>query len=458
MLSSCLSRPSRLSHVRGSSGARPSPVKMHLVDAHATRVASPPSLRGARARVQALRLAVLIVAGAALLVPTIPARAQIPSQDFFPIGVHSQPMNSFSKWKGRGVNSLIQYESNGGTVSMKQWGDAAAAQGLYYARWPSSNPANDLQEKYLMAWTQLDEPDLENHNPNPAYNIDIYQNLKAISPTKPVYVNFSGRNVTRSGADYTQWDKSGDWLSMDWYPYNWNPNTYGPKFIGQGIDKLRADAKGAPKRYFAVIECSNQRENILSRAPTPAEFRGEVWEAIVHGATGIVYFPQQVPYKGSGYSFAYDATPADIEAEMKVQNARIQGLARVLNSSFNPSGHSAASTDTRLESTWRVTQQGDYYIVLNLSSATITNATMTLTGVDAGINVLEVVGEKPNNVQRYETLLPGNTIQDTFAPWEVHVYRAAPGLGGAGVPEPGTVTLLGIAAGGLLLRRRRRAA
>src|SRR4051794_31329383 len=88
------------------------------------------------------------------------ALAQLPSPDFFPIGVHSQPTTSFAKWKARGVNTMVQYESLNGAVSMDTWDAAAEAQGLYYIRWPGANPSNDLQKKNLLAWAQGDEPDL----------------------------------------------------------------------------------------------------------------------------------------------------------------------------------------------------------------------------------------------------------------------------------------------------------
>ena len=232
--------------------------------------------------------AVAVVAGLATS-----THAQLPNQEFFPIGVFAQPLNSFDKWKNRGINTLFQYEPQTNsqgipTATMEQWSKAAADRGLYYARLPSSNPANDLQEQYLLAWTQKDEPDLENHDPFPPRNIDLYQNLKAISPTKPVWINFAGNHVTPQGSDYTQWAKSGDWLSMDWYPFNANPSRYQIDLIGRAIDKLRTDSKGVPKKYFAIIESSNQQLNASSRAPTTDEFRGEIWEAIVDGAGGII--------------------------------------------------------------------------------------------------------------------------------------------------------------------------
>jgi hypothetical protein len=328
---------------------------------------------------------------------------------------------------------------------MKQWSDAAASKGLYYARWPSDNPANDLQEKYLLAWTQKDEPDLPNHDPYPPRNIDIYQNLKAIGPNKPVWINFAGTHITPQGANYTEWAKTGDWLSMDWYPFNLNPGRYQIDLIGRALDKLRLDSKGVPKKYFAVIESSNQQLNSMSRAPTTDEFRGEIWEAIVHGAGGILYFPQQI-----GGGFQYDATPANLVAEMQANNARIKSFGRVLNLAWNPSSLGWSTADAKLEATWRDDGSNEYFFVLNESNTLVDNGQMTLTGLSPSLQWAEVVGET-----RVVPIVGGKIVDD-FTPYQVHVYRAAPGITPASVPEPGALGVLA-AAGAYCMRRRRRA-
>jgi Beta-galactosidase/PEP-CTERM motif len=389
------------------------------------------------------------VLGLLLFAP--PAQAQLPSDDFFPIGVFAQPVPSFDKWKSRGINTLFQYEPQVNaqgvpTATMEQWSKAAADRQLYYTRLPSANPANDLQEKYLLAWTQHDEPDLENHDPNPARNIDIYQNLKAIGPNKPVWINFAGNHVTPAGANYTEWVKSGDWLSHDWYPFNANPTRYPIDLIGQGIDKLRADSKGVPKKFFAVIESSNQKLNSLSRAPTTDEFRGEIWEAIVHGAGGIVYFPQKI-----GGGFQYDDTPANLVIEMQNQNAKIKSFGRVLNLAYNPGSITWKPSTAQLEGTWRDDGANDYFFILNESPTLVDDGQMTITGVSAGVNWLEVVGE--NRVVQY---LSGKIVDD-FAPYQVHVYRANVNVTPASVPEPATLGMLAMI-GTCFAARRRRAA
>ena len=394
------------------------------------------------------------VATVPLFAPTPGAHAQIPSDDFFPIGVHSQPKNSFDKWKGRGVNTLFQYEAerNGQgvpSVTLQQWSDTATGKGLYYVREPSANPADDLQDTHLLAWAQKDEPDLSNHDPNPAYNIDIYQNWKAIGPSKPVWINFAGPSVTTTGADYRQWVKGGDWIASDWYPINW-ARYNNINFTGQAIDKLRKDSNGVPKKFMAYIETSWQKLNVGTRGPTRDEFRGTVWHAIMHGAGGVIYFPQVVPNVTVGGSFSYDGTPADVADEMTKVDAQVQSYARILNAAYNPTVRSLSSTTSSIESTWRVMQDGDYFFVLNQSGSTVTNVPLTIAGLPANITALNVVGESR------QELLTSGVIRDDFTPWQVHVYTTSTSLAGVSVPEPTTAGLAAVAIGAWVTSRRRR--
>jgi len=82
-------------------------------------------------------------------ISTAPAQ---PRPNFFPIGVFSQPAYSFDGWKGLGVNTMFFYESQGGTVSMASWDQAAANAGLKIIRQPSANPSDDIGKSNLLAW------------------------------------------------------------------------------------------------------------------------------------------------------------------------------------------------------------------------------------------------------------------------------------------------------------------
>jgi hypothetical protein len=172
----------------------------------------------------------------------------------------------------------------------------------------------------------------------------------------------------------------------------------------------------------------------------------------MHGANGIIYFPQVVPDKTIGGSFSYDGTPTDatnnVAAEMARVNGQIQSFARVLNSPRDPSSRRITAR-SEIESTWRVTQEGDYFFVLNLSRSTLNNIPLTITGLPATATTLNVLGES-----RTESLV-GTQIIDTFKPFEVHVYSTS-GVTGAPVPEPTGLALLGAAVCGWAAKRGRR--
>src|SRR5438105_15202208 len=113
----------------------------------------------------------------------------------------------------------------------------------------------------------------------------------------------------------------------------------------------------------------------------------------MHGANGIIYFPQVVPSASVGGTFSYDGTPADVAAEMTSVDGTLQSYGRVLNSAWNPSSRSLTSTNTAIESTWRVMQEGDYFFVLNQSPNTLTGVPLKLTGSPASIGSRSVPGE-----------------------------------------------------------------
>jgi len=84
----------------------------------------------------------------------------------------------------------------------------------------------------------------------------------------------------------------------------------------------------------------------------------------------------------------------------------------------------------------------------------VNDATITLTGLPAGLTLMDVFDES-----RTEPLV-GGKITDSFAPYEVHIYRTstagAQSLDITAVPEPGTIGLLTVLSAAGLMRRGRR--
>jgi hypothetical protein len=338
--------------------------------------------------------------------------------DVFPIGVWTQPMSSFDKWKGRGVNTLIEYQGDGATI--EQWSQAARDRGMYYIRRPLANPALDVGDKNLLAWALPDEPEITTKYP-PETLKSWVDGWKQADPNRPIWANFSGGYVLRwqgnvagpSGykpyQDLTDWDSSSIYPVTGWYRPDEHPGLDAP---GRSIDQLEKWSNGHPQ--FAVLESSDQELNWIQQdipGPNAGQFRAEVWDSIIRGARGVIYFPMS--FKPS---FRFDNTPPEIAAEMTATNAKVQSIARVLQSDIDPPTR-GFQADAPLEGTWRVVDGKTYYVVLNFSNQAVTRS-MTLQGI-GNVSSAAVNGEG-----RSVSLVNG-TFSDTFGAYSVHVYEVA---------------------------------
>jgi hypothetical protein len=336
-----------------------------------------------------------------------------PGPDFFPIGIWSPPKSSFDKWQARGINTLVQYESASATID--EWTQAAVDRGLYMIRRPRPNPADDIGQKYLLAWAHPDEPDIASTGHDATYIANEYAKWKSIDPDMPVWVNFSGGFVNHWQGnlgynDYKPFLNNTDWVSSSIYPVAGWDRPSDLDAPGKAVDRLEKWSEGKPQ--FAVIETGDQELSWAPKdvgGPTPGQFRAEVWDSIIQGARGIVYFPQK--FKPS---FSYDNTPPEIVDEMITQNARIAALGPALISPADPTTMGLA-LPAGLEGSWRFANGKAYFIVLNTTAGTLT---------DQGISLIGTGRAKSATVEteRRAVRLKHGALTDTFAPYEVHVY------------------------------------
>ncbi|MDB5324402.1 MAG: hypothetical protein JWN40_6033 [Phycisphaerales bacterium] len=343
-------------------------------------------------------------------VPVTPTPPPSNSSSPFVIGVWSQPVNSFDKWKARGINTVVGYEGQSGTVSVEKFSAAAVADGLYMIRHPNADPAKDIGQKNLLAWMQNDEPDY--HNTDPSVLQKEYAALKKVDPNKPIFVNFSGSSALwgyggKTQADYQAWMKGADWIGNDLYPITAHNRASALDAPGLAVERLAQWSGG--KRQMAVIEVSDQELSDHPEYPgvTAAQFRSEVFNAVISGATGIIYFPQRI-----GGGFVYDHMNTQVETEMKSVNARLARIGPALMSQKDPSNVGVAVSGS-LQATWRKYGGKTYLIVLNNSTSAVT-ATMTTRGVSA--SSASVDGESRS------VAIKSGKITDTFKPEEAHVY------------------------------------
>lgn len=337
--------------------------------------------------------------------------------DFFPIGVWSQPRGSFAKWKSRGINTLIEYEASG-ALDVNQWSTDARNLGLYYIRRPIEGYVRDIGDPYLLAWAFPDEPEI-NDRYTPETLAQWRDNWHGYDPNRAIWVNHSGGWVLRwqgnkSAGDFKKYTDLVDWVSSSIYPVTgWNRPIDAPGLDapGQSVDRLEKISGGKPQ--WAVIEPSDQELPWAPRdlrSPTAAEFRFEVWDSIIKGAKGIIYFPQSFQP-----GFKFDNMTAELANEMIAVNAKVQSIGTILLTAIDPPTRGLEMDDNALTGTWRIKDGKTYYVVLNKTNQTISRS-LTFQGIGAAASAT-VVGESRS------LSLSNGTTSDTFAPYSVHVYQ-----------------------------------
>jgi hypothetical protein len=215
----------------------------------------------------------------------------VPS-DVFPIGVWTQPVSSFDKWKSRGVNTLIEYQGDGATI--EQWSQAARDRDMYYIRRPLSNPFTDVGDENLLAWALPDEPEITTK-----YSPETLQGWidgwKQADPNRPIWVNFSGGWVlrwqgNRAGPAVTRVPEPDRLGQLSIYPVTgWaRPEEHpGLDAPGRSIDQLGEVEQRPPAvRRPRIQRPGAELDPAGNPGANPGQFRAEVWDSIIHGARG----------------------------------------------------------------------------------------------------------------------------------------------------------------------------
>jgi hypothetical protein len=343
---------------------------------------------------------------------TLSTAATAASPSFFPIGVFRQPTFEFDTWKARGINTLVDWDSFGGQTSMDEWTQAAVDRQLYMIRAPRTDATLDVNQPYLLAWMHPDEPELTANYPA-ATAQQNYNALKQIDPTKPVLANFAGGYLIGWQAgnfDYPGYIHASDWESSGTYPISGFNRPDDLDAPGRTLDQVEKLSNGAPN--FAIIESSNQMGPWNPPGvpgPTPAQVQAETWDAIIHGARGIIYFPQSLTP-----TFRYDNTTPQVAAAITAQDARITSIGAALESPIDPPSVVVSATGSPLEATWRVYNGKTYLVVLNMSGQKLKKQRLALSGI--GGAKATVQGE------RRSVRIANHAIVDSFAPYGVHIY------------------------------------
>lgn len=387
-------------------------------------------LLGAFALIAAWGCAGSSSSGAEARQPDLPGA--IPSPDageglflegFFPIGVFSQPVESFERWQSRGINTILEVPQNHDPAA---WDRAAQAAGLRIIRRPLADPRSDIGRKDLLAWSHWDEPDAAGRifEWTPMFERTA-EEWRGIDPNRKIFINFAGPDVSwftsrddeysrRYASHYPRLIATADWVANDLYPNGgWLNDAHKGRrgditLLGEPIRALKALTD---KPQFAFIEASEiEYGNVAgARAPSPQSMRAQIWYALTLGVRGIFYFPAVVGTRG----FQFDGTTPAIVEEMTRQNKILASLAPVLQGEVNPAGLSARAPSP-IAAGWRKAEGEALFILVNTSEQPVRGARIELTGTSPNTDARSAAGAQITKLQQ-------NTAVLDFEPHGVHV-------------------------------------
>jgi hypothetical protein len=348
--------------------------------------------------------------------------------NFFPIGVWLQVPENAARYRAAGINTYV------GLWDGPKPGQLEALQqaGMFVICGQTSLALERRDESTIIGWHQPDEPDNARRRgarlgwgqpTPPAEIIAAYERLKRADPSRPVLLGL-GQGVAWDGwygrgarnnrpEDYPEYVQGGDILSFNIYPVNHDrPEIAGNLWIvADGVKRLRQWA-GESKPVWNCIETT--RIETTGRKPTPAEVRAQAWMSLIHGSRGLIYFVHQFTPTFVEAGLLADAK---MSAAVTAINREITQLAPVLNS---PSGtnqvhvrtfNSAAPVATLTK------QHGPFTYIFAVAMRPLTTEVEFAGANFQNATTVEVIGES-----RTRPILQGK-FTDTFAPYEVHLYR-----------------------------------
>ncbi len=186
---------------------------------------------------------------------------------------------------------------------------------------------------------------------------------------------------------------------------------------GYTVDRMRAlNVMGGPRKpiWNFVEVCWPFSESAAQngRAILPAEIKAAVWQGIIAGARGIIYFNHSFGGPNPSQHCLREAAYAAARAAVKSTNALVTQLAPVLNAPF-ADGFVKASPSVR---TMAKVYNEKYYVFAGSKENEASTPTLSLAQVDSG--TATVIGENRTipiaNGQFSDTFADGNAI---------HIYR-----------------------------------
>jgi hypothetical protein len=317
----------------------------------------------------------------------------------FIMGIQGPDPDALDTWAKRGMNAVVGPGAPGDgsagsmtayVAAIRSYNTTAGSTVFHMMHSPQSG---ETAGGDIWAWEQTappgnDEPDASS---GLASNLPMltsnYTTWKAQQPNMTVWLNFSGTDYIAGTsasvrANYDAAIAVGDWVSLDVYPWsvfnNWlqvnGVSMQGSaSIIGYGLDKLRAQTSKPLLAYVQSGPTTNSDPTL-----EPIDIRNQMWNAVIHGARGILVWTANTSNNYKDDTLPQNAT--EIGANSDWINSLSAILTDQIISPVTLGPPDAIGVGT-IHVGGRSTTSGKYYIVQNMSKTSSWTGDIPLAGV-----------------------------------------------------------------------------
>ncbi|MGQ9733085.1 MAG: hypothetical protein ACUVX8_17640, partial [Candidatus Zipacnadales bacterium] len=326
-------------------------------------------------------------------------------EPFFPIGVYHVAIENFARLREMGFNTVVAWGNT--PEGAQQALDAAQTAGLKVILELSTylrgeyNPQGLFQvinhvrdHPALLAWYTVDEPSgMQLEWCHAARDIIAHND-----PDHPVYL------VSCNPDEFAQYTTSTDIFAIDPYPIPHAPIEMVTMWM-----KAAQEAVADSQPVWLVPQCHNlaaYRDPTQGRGPTAEEERCMVYQGLIYGAKGVIYYPWDDGPCGLVHDESLMSAVARINDELQQIGAELAVSDRRLvadSPSHLPGLHAASFVG-----------KTHVHVIAANTSDEILEASLPIPGaINDPVEVL---------FERRTVQTNGGMLQDRFEPLAVHIY------------------------------------
>ncbi|MBN2057072.1 hypothetical protein JW905_19250 [bacterium] len=391
-----------------------------------------------------------------------------PERSFFQIAVWGNPIGNVHGYEydlklltDAGMNTMWPYYTD--VEAQLEAGRQAGLQVVIMGKWPVGKLEKVKDHPNWLGVVWHDEPtgNLWGKDMEGKYQefLDYKVQINELAPGRAVFINDCPWITAPATQWWVKWNTAGDVSCHDNYPImnrKYRARTLDNEELKTGIPEsvnlaVAVNKEQRPVWFIvgAFLEVGN--EKFPFRMPTPMQLRAQVYAAIIHGASGIIYFAWDSWVTRDGRvigmspdpQLAYPCPDANkiqrvVPTPMQLAESKAAWMATTqVNKELHELTPSLLSPTVGQEIKYTVATKGEHvtdvpircllkphpdggYILLtvNLDDAVLSTTFEFPDG-------LKTVTPMFENREPYELALEQTSFTDRFDPFDVHVYRIA---------------------------------